>query len=64
MGVTLFILSGGIHTKVGTRSYYETFKWEWLSYYLIWSATLMWRTAEEGGSEMCHLHPTFCFALP
>jgi hypothetical protein len=54
--VTLFLLGGGIGTKVGTCSYYETFKLEWSSYYYIWAATLMQRTVEEGGGEMRHLH--------
>jgi hypothetical protein len=29
---------GGIHTKVETCSYSETFEYEWSSYFLIWQA--------------------------
>jgi hypothetical protein len=37
--VTLLLLGGGIRTKVGTSSYFETFKQEWPSYFLLWAAT-------------------------
>jgi hypothetical protein len=34
-----FFLDGGIRNKVGRCSYYETFKKEWSSYFLVWAAT-------------------------
>jgi hypothetical protein len=32
-----FFYSNGIHTKVGTRSYYYTFEYKWSPYFLIWA---------------------------
>jgi hypothetical protein len=34
----IFILDGGIRTKVGTCSYHRTFEQEWSSQFLIWAA--------------------------
>jgi hypothetical protein len=36
-GRAMLFLGGGIHTKVGICSYFETL--QWLSYILIWAAT-------------------------
>jgi hypothetical protein len=35
----VFVVGGRIRNKEETCSYYETFDWEWSSYFLIWAAT-------------------------
>jgi hypothetical protein len=39
MDLDHFISGDGIRTTVGTCSYYETFGYQWMSYFLIWAAT-------------------------
>jgi hypothetical protein len=58
--LAVLFLSGGIHTKLRTCSYEETFELEWSSYFLIWAGTNKDNVHEQPHyGNRGHCHPVF-----